>query len=154
SHGAIDWNCDGLYSPGVSSDIDDDGSFGSLPGAGDWDSLDFRFQCQPTFADGVDHPDHVTAQELTLAQANAGGLRARIVCQSNAACDDGNFCNGVETCSPATGFCQPGTPPSCADANPCTVDTCSTAANGCVHDAAAANGSACALPNAAGSCAD
>ncbi len=45
-------------------------------------------------------------------------------------CDDGMFCNGVETCVAATG-CQPGTPPTCADGTPCTTDRCDPAANIC-----------------------
>ncbi len=46
-------------------------------------------------------------------------------------CDDGIFCNGVETCNVSTG-CVAGTPPSCDDGNPCTADLCDTLL-GCVH---------------------
>lgn len=49
-------------------------------------------------------------------------------CASDAACDDGNFCNGIETCDCA---CQPGTPPTCADEFECTEDRC--ADNRCVN---------------------
>jgi len=38
-------------------------------------------------------------------------------------CDDGNVCNGAETCDPALG-CLAGTPLVCADSDPCTVDAC------------------------------
>jgi hypothetical protein len=38
-------------------------------------------------------------------------------------CDDGNVCNGVETCSPATG-CVAGTALTCNDGNVCTADLC------------------------------
>jgi hypothetical protein len=41
---------------------------------------------------------------------------------NNAACNDGNVCNGTETCS-ATG-CVAGTPLVCDDGNVCTTDTC------------------------------
>jgi cysteine-rich repeat protein len=44
-------------------------------------------------------------------------------------CDDGNACNGVETCS--NGECVV-TPTVCADDDPCTDDTC-TPAGGCPH---------------------
>src|SRR5262245_38724142 len=45
-------------------------------------------------------------------------------------CDDGNACNGVETCGGAAG-CQPGTPLSCDDGNACNgVETCDPA-SGC-----------------------
>jgi Tol biopolymer transport system component len=40
------------------------------------------------------------------------------------ACEDGNLCNGISTCDPATGACQPGIPPSCDDGSGCTVDSC------------------------------
>src|SRR5205085_3745641 len=38
-------------------------------------------------------------------------------------CDDGDVCNGLETCDSLTG-CQPGTPLDCDDAIGCTADTC------------------------------
>jgi len=54
-------------------------------------------------------------------------------------CDDGNVCNGHETC--VSGACVPGTPLNCDDSNPCTVDTCDPVA-GCVHTNVA-NGTTC-----------
>ena len=57
-------------------------------------------------------------------------------------CDDGNACNGPETCDPLTG-CQAGTePPDCDDFNACTDDSCDPVA-GCLH-----------VPNDANSCDD
>eukprot|EP00899_Mesostigma_viride_P019735 jgi/Mesvir1/27763/Mv25043-RA.1 len=50
----------------------------------------------------------------------------------NSQCDDGKYCNGVETCD-ATQGCKPGTPPSCDDGIPCTQDSCSEASKTCVH---------------------
>lgn len=47
--------------------------------------------------------------------------------------DDGAFCNGVETCDPATGFMVEGTSPACDDGDSCTVDTCNHVYNMCVH---------------------
>lgn len=41
---------------------------------------------------------------------------------SQIVCNDGNACNGVETCS--AGVCSPGTAPNCNDGNACTTDTC------------------------------
>jgi uncharacterized repeat protein (TIGR01451 family) len=49
----------------------------------------------------------------------------------NALCDDGNPCNGAETCGGVAG-CRPGTPPSCDDNNACTADSCDPM-RGCVH---------------------
>jgi Dictyostelium (slime mold) repeat len=80
-------------------------------------------------------------------------------CLGSATCNDGNACNGTETCNTTTSRCQVGTPPcpapdachtitcdattgacgtptqiSCDDGNPCTDDTCDPT-NGCVHTA-------------------
>src|SRR5438034_1332137 len=51
-------------------------------------------------------------------------------CVSNGDCDDGDICNGLETCVNNT--CVAGTPPDCDDHNPCTDDTCD-AVMACVH---------------------
>ena len=66
------------------------------------------------------------------------------------ACDDGEACNGVETCG--AGGCVPGTPPAVDDGNPCTVDTCDpamgvqhtpeTAGTNCDSDGDPCNGTA------------
>jgi cysteine-rich repeat protein len=66
------------------------------------------------------------------------------VCLADAECDDGAFCNGVETC--AGGACAPGTPPSLDDAIPCTTDRCDEDADVVLHvpdDAACDDGDAC-----------
>jgi hypothetical protein len=47
-------------------------------------------------------------------------------------CPDGDLCNGAETCS-AAGQCVHGTPLSCNNGNPCTVETC-IPATGCHSD--------------------
>ncbi len=47
-------------------------------------------------------------------------------------CADGLYCDGVETCNPATG-CVPGTPIDCHDTNECTTDICDEAIDQCVH---------------------
>jgi hypothetical protein len=51
-------------------------------------------------------------------------------CESDAACSDGDPCNGVELCREEG--CAPGAPPSCRDDDPCTLDLCE-AGVGCVH---------------------
>jgi hypothetical protein len=63
---------------------------------------------------------------------------------SAAVCDDGDPCNGVETCDDAG--LHPGTPPDLDDGNPCTVDSCDPAAG--VQHLAAADGTACSDGNA------
>ncbi|MFN2426441.1 MAG: hypothetical protein ABR587_08350, partial [Candidatus Binatia bacterium] len=52
---------------------------------------------------------------------------------SDAACTDGAFCNGEETCD-ATLDCQPGTAPDCDDSVGCTIDSCNEASDVCDHD--------------------
>ncbi len=46
-------------------------------------------------------------------------------------CDDGLFCNGVETCD-AIQDCQAGTPVDCSDAFACTTESCDEYADQCV----------------------
>ena len=65
-----------------------------------------------------------------LAASMASGVVLAIDCP--AACDDGNPCNGIETCDTTTGQCQAGQPPSCDDGDPCTVDSCDPS-GGCIH---------------------
>jgi len=49
---------------------------------------------------------------------------------NNAACDDGLWCNGTETCN-ATLDCQAGTAPNCNDGVGCTVDSCNEGTDSC-----------------------
>ena len=42
--------------------------------------------------------------------AGTNGIDEPSFCTTNADCDDGLFCNGVETCDTGTGECLPGTP--------------------------------------------
>jgi len=60
-------------------------------------------------------------------------LAAPAGCTTDAQCSDGQFCNGAETCVIATGVCQAGTAPNCADAIACTTDTCNEATDSCDH---------------------
>jgi len=49
---------------------------------------------------------------------------APCACTNNAQCDDGQFCNGAETCNLATGACDPGTPPMCPGSTDCRNGVC------------------------------
>jgi hypothetical protein len=72
-----------------------------------------------------------------------GGCEAAKPCQTDAQCDDGNACNGKETCNVV---CQPGTPINCSDGIQCTVDTCDPATGACTNtpnDAFCNDGFAC-----------
>lgn len=50
----------------------------------------------------------------------------------SAACNDGSFCNGLESCDDLLG-CQAGTPPELEDGVSCTVDTCDEDAGMVIH---------------------
>ncbi|MCP4679599.1 MAG: hypothetical protein GY854_29725, partial [Deltaproteobacteria bacterium] len=60
------------------------------------------------------------------------GTGACVQCLVDGDCDDGDACNGLETCS--ANVCVAGTPLTCDDGNECTVDSCD-AVLGCVNDA-------------------
>jgi hypothetical protein len=51
---------------------------------------------------------------------------------NNALCNDGEFCNGVETCDEENG-CEAGTPPNCNDSVACTTDACNEATDACTN---------------------
>jgi len=65
-------------------------------------------------------------------------------CTVDGDCDDGQYCNGAETC--VAQVCQPGTPVVCDDGVPCTDDTCNETTDSCDYtpnDANCANGLYC-----------
>jgi len=75
----------------------------------------------------------------------------------DAACDDGAYCDGIETCDAQIG-CLVGTPVICDDGRSCTADMCNDALSSCTHtpvqaacdDGIACNGYEVCNPNAAG----
>jgi len=52
-------------------------------------------------------------------------------CTEDAGCDDGLYCNGVETC--LNGVCQAGPARSCDDGESCTTDSCDETLDSCVN---------------------
>src|SRR5436309_2355709 len=58
-------------------------------------------------------------------------VRAQASCTSDADCDNGRFCDGLERCDISGGACVPGTPVTCNDSNPCTIDYCDEVTRGC-----------------------
>ncbi|MDX1764770.1 MAG: hypothetical protein R3231_10650, partial [bacterium] len=49
------------------------------------------------------------------------------------ACNDGDPCNGIESCDPMTGFCVAGTAVVCDDGNPCNgMESCNPADGNCL----------------------
>ena len=65
-------------------------------------------------------------------------------CSADADCDDGLYCNGVETC--LNGSCQSGLPPSCGSGKVCDegLDAC-VAPPACAGDADCSDGDACTI---------
>src|SRR5262249_52464313 len=71
----------------------------------------------------------------------------RHTCLNDKACDDGNECNGIETCNKATGACVPGTA-GCGGTDECASATCVD--NHCVQQTHSAfDGVHCRLDGAA-----
>jgi hypothetical protein len=50
---------------------------------------------------------------------------------SNAACDNGLFCDGIEACDLVLGGCAPSAGSPCDDGVSCTIDACNEATNSC-----------------------
>jgi hypothetical protein len=71
-------------------------------------------------------PDDCVGEVLTM------DVTVDLPCTVNADCDDGNLCNGAETCS--AGLCVAGTVLDCDDTDACTVDSCDSV-TGCLYDA-------------------
>jgi len=74
----------------------------------------------------------------------SGGACVGTPTQVALGCNDGDVCDGLETCNPATGQCEEGTPPDCEDENPCTDGFCGV--NGCFqvnNTASCSDGNAC-----------
>ncbi|MDY6990237.1 MAG: DNRLRE domain-containing protein, partial [Thermodesulfobacteriota bacterium] len=74
----------------------------------------------PTDTDGVDFR---SSEYTTSAQRPSLTVEYNAPCTQNADCDDGNPCNGLETCDVVTGICQPGTPVDCPPGTTCNPDT-------------------------------
>ena len=78
---------------------------------------------------GCEDGDPCTVGDTCVAGLCKAGVAAQ--------CDDGQFCNGSETCKSDQGGCVGGLVPNCDDGNACTADSCDPNANGskggCVH---------------------
>ena len=92
------------------------------------------------FADVTDDdPSHYLGVECLVAGDCNDGVACTVEsCVANACvstpddapCNDGQFCNGVETCDPLLD-CQAGTPVDCSDATACTIDQCNETTDQC-----------------------
>lgn len=126
--------CDGIHGSCPSDQVQDEGTIcyintGNVPCYIDRYCNGWEPYCpSPLVAEGV---------ECT----NDGDLCLVESCDGSGACltrrtlsyDDGNYCNGAETCDSATGAVVPGTPPDCDDGNSCTLDSCDNTYGICVH---------------------
>jgi cysteine-rich repeat protein len=73
--------------------------------------------------------------ECTLEGGDEGacvGGHCGAPCLLDYECDDGDVCNGIETCDTDLGFCRPGPAEDCDDGERCTEDRCEPGV-GCVH---------------------
>lgn len=76
-----------------------------------------------SYSDARDLGSGILNAKLALDAAGCGG------CGNNADCDDGDACNGAETC--VGGSCQSGTPVNCDDSDACTADSCDPGTGAC-----------------------
>jgi len=82
--------------------------------------------------------------------AGACTLGASCRCTVDGECNDGNVCNGTETCDVAAGACRAGLPLECnSDANTCTAEVCDRVA-GCVSQVTAEEGEECQVDRESG----
>lgn len=61
-------------------------------------------------------------EDVTRTSRFEAAVPAVAGCEDDASCDDGDPCNGFETCD--AGSCIAGAPASCSDTNACTADSC------------------------------
>ena len=134
-----------LCSDGVGCTVDSCGALGACLNVPDHSLCDNGLYC-----DGQEQCDSkFGCLPGTPPSANDGiactvdwcdeGLKGILHSFENQMCDDGDPCNGAETCDPALG-CLPGTTVDCNDGNPCTIDAC---IDGACLNQAGNDGSAC-----------
>lgn len=110
--------------------------------------------CDPAIGCFIDSVVQCNPDELCTPTT---GVCEEIPCSSNAECDDGLFCNGLETCNTANGTCQAGPVPciddglSCNGRETCNEDTdaCENSGDPC-NDGVGCTSDVCttgALPN-------
>jgi hypothetical protein len=78
------------------------------------------------------------------AHLNHGDLAGSCLANCETICDDGDACTqDVESDAESCSCLAVPTAVDCDDSNPCTADSCSSAAGACVYDTAILNGTAC-----------
>lgn len=108
--------------------------------AGAWGPCDGEVVPESEACDGRDNDCDGMVDEEEGAPLCDDGVACTVnLCQGpggcvnlldDAACDDGSYCTGQETCDGALG-CLPGTPPACDDGDVCTIDACDDLLQSC-----------------------
>ncbi|MBI5486514.1 MAG: hypothetical protein HY905_04205 [Deltaproteobacteria bacterium] len=90
-------------------------------------------------------PSHALCTAPQICDPGRGGCADPPTCATDVDCDDGDDCNGVETCGPGL-YCVPGTAVVCDDGVDCTADSCDPAGGACTftpNDAVCADADLC-----------
>lgn len=61
--------------------------------------------------------------------------------------DNGQHCDGIETCDSSTGLMVVGIPPDCSDGSSCTLDSCDENIDSCVHTPVSNSTGVCGVSN-------
>jgi hypothetical protein len=92
--------------------------------------------CNPLSGECSWSPNHTRCTGTEICDpprsSNATGCAPAPTCVTDTDCDDGDLCNGVETCGTLR-LCQPGTPVDCDDHVACTADACNPLDGSCSH---------------------
>ncbi|MEO8905070.1 MAG: putative metal-binding motif-containing protein [Polyangiaceae bacterium] len=96
----------------------------------------------------VDDGECLDAFPCTADSCDLGLKRCRHM-PNDQQCGDGVYCNGSEVCDPKLG-CGAGPPVSCADSDPCTIDTCVETTHSCARVPRDADGDGDPVWNCAG----
>ena len=120
------------------------GALGSAGLAGQTVQLDIRYGTDGSLNGTGFRFDQVTVTDVSFLGADGQSNSCSSGCSVNADCDDGQYCNGTETCN--AGVCQAGTSVVCNDGVSCTTDSCNESTDSCdatPNNAACDNGLFC-----------
>ena len=87
--------------------------------------------CDPVADSCVSTPDHDLCPAGQLCFMGLGCMEVECLGPEDGSCDDGLFCNGVESCVGLR--CVSGLSPDCADTVECTLDVCDEGTDRCVN---------------------
>ena len=129
---------EGRYGPVFTCGGDNPGNFPDTCSLSKSDGFDLESYVVTLFANTDSDGDTVTSVTRIRYTWTWSIVPA---CSADSECDDGLFCNGVETCQ--SGVCVPGTPVDCSSLNDqCNVGVCEETSDSCVTQPAN-EGSSC-----------